>query len=107
MGIGIIFVDRDRFFEARDCVAVPIERPQRTATVSPGADMAGRAPQSGLKGCKRLLGAIEIEQRGAAVVQRFDMVWRAREDRIEIRKRLGMTPKSRQCCAAIEKRIDL
>src|SRR5262249_1562170 len=75
--------------------------------VSPGANMLGRACQRGLKGCERLVGAIEIEQRGTAVVQRFDMVRRTRKDHVEIDECLGMTPKSGQYCTAVEKRIDL
>src|SRR5215475_12450972 len=107
MGIGIIFVDRDCFFETCDCFTMPVEHLQCTTAVNPGADVSWRACERGVKRCERLVGAFEIEQCSAAVVQGFDMTRRPRKERIEFRKRFRLAAKSGERDAPIEKRIGM
>ena len=102
MGVGIILVERDRFFETFDRIVLPVQRLQRAAAIVPRAHVFWRLRQRAVEGGQRFGLAAELEQRRSAIVKSFDMVRRLRKHGVEIAERLRVAAHGREDGAAIE-----
>ncbi len=87
MGIGIVFLPRDRLAEAVDRVGVAVERLQRAAAIIPGLHMVGGRGEGAIEGGDGFVITAERGQRVAAIVQRGRVSRHQRQCGVEIGER--------------------